>query len=97
MKGKFILIAAILLSLLNQSYSQFEHIEGIIQMSANFKKAFDEGQKIMSDFTESETLKNFQSEMILYRKQITDQKWDWFSNGESEQTEATEKKLQKCL
>ncbi|HSK73150.1 MAG TPA: hypothetical protein VK892_15740 [Pyrinomonadaceae bacterium] len=69
MKGKFILITAILLSLLHQGFSQREDFETIIKMPAKYKKAFDEGQKLMSDLIESESLKNLQDKIVCELKQ----------------------------
>lgn len=70
MKSKFILITAILLSLLHQGFSQRENFEAVIKMPAKYKKAFDEGQKLMSDLTESENLKRFQDKLAFYRKHL---------------------------
>lgn len=70
MKSKFILITAILLSLLHQSFSQRENFDTIVKMPAKYKKAFDEGQKLMSDLIESESLKNLQDKLAFHRKQL---------------------------
>ena len=70
MKSKFILITAILLSLLHQGFSQRENLETVIKIPAKYKKAFDEGQKLMSDLIESESLKNLKDNLILHRKQL---------------------------
>ena len=70
MKSKFILITAILLSLLHQGFSQRENFETVIKMPAKYKKALDEGQKLMSDLTESENLKRFQDKLALHRKYL---------------------------
>lgn len=69
MKSKIILITAILLSLLHQVFSQKENFETIIKIPAKYKKAFDEGQKLMSDLMESERLKNLQEKIICELKQ----------------------------
>ena len=96
MKSKFILITAILLSLLEQGFSQRENIQAIINMPAECKRVFNEGQKMMSDLRESEALKIVRGKLIIYRRQLTEKKWNWFSISKFEQTEATEKKLQRC-
>lgn len=70
MKSKFILVTAILLSLLHQGFSERENFETVIKMPTKYKKAFDEGQKLMSDLIESESLKNLKDNLILHRKQL---------------------------
>lgn len=70
MKSKFILITAILLSLLHQGFSERENIETVIKMPAKYKKNFDEGRKLVSELIESENLKNLQDKLVFHEKQL---------------------------
>lgn len=74
MKGKFIFVSLILLSLLNHGISQKENIETIIKMPAKYNYAFNEGRKIMSDLKESENLEVFGDKLYFYGKQLTKKK-----------------------
>lgn len=83
MKSKFILITAILLSLLEAGFSQSENIKALLNSPAEYKKTFDRARKTISDLTESKPLENFQDNLVIYQDQIKAKNWENFFSGET--------------